>query len=95
MPFDFGEGSINTDDMTSLQCTVSKGDLPIKIFWTLNGKPVDSIRGIAMNKVNRRISTLSIDSVEALHAGNYTCIAKNKAGIATHSSILNINGTLR
>lgn len=93
VPFDFGEYEINTGDMTSLQCTVSKGDFPIKISWTHNDSPVDVIGGISTSKVNKRISTLSIDAVEAHHVGNYTCIAKNSAGITSHSAFLNVNGT--
>ncbi|KAF2905043.1 hypothetical protein ILUMI_01126, partial [Ignelater luminosus] len=91
VPFDFGEDEINTGDMTSLQCTVSKGDFPIKILWTHNGSPVNIIESISTSKVNKRISTLSIDAVEAHHVGNYTCIAENSAGIASHSAFLNVN----
>lgn len=38
------------------------------------------------------ISLLSIDSVAAHHAGQYTCIATNIAGSAIRSANLTING---
>lgn len=40
----------------------------------------------------KRGSILSIDSVSHAHAGKYTCVAKNKAGEATYSADLNVNG---
>ena len=38
------------------------------------------------------ISLLSIDSVAAHHAGQYICIATNKAGSSKRSAILTVNG---
>lgn len=94
VPFDFGSDLfINTGDMTSLQCTVSKGDFPIEISWTLGTSDVGKIEGIAVSQVNKRINTLSIESVEARHAGNYTCTARNPAGTDSFTATLNVNGT--
>lgn len=93
VPFDFGDEPINAGDMTSLTCTINKGDFPIKISWMHNGAPVDSKEDITIIRPSKRIGTLSIDSVQAHHAGEYTCVAKNKAGSATYSAILNVNGT--
>ena len=78
--------------MTSLTCTINKGDYPIKISWTHNNLPVDSKKDVSVYRTNRRIATLSIDSVQAEHAGEYSCIAKNKAGFANYSAVLNVNG---
>lgn len=94
-PFDFGDDPINAGDMTSLQCTVNKGDFPISITWTHNGIPVDPKGDITILRMSKRIETLSIESVQANHVGEYTCVAKNKAGIATYSAMLNVNGTLK
>lgn len=35
-PFDFGDEPLNTGELTGVSCIVSKGDLPIEIYWTLN-----------------------------------------------------------
>lgn len=90
--FEFGDEPINSGDMSSIFCTVHKGDFPIYIFWTLNGKPVDGYDGITVMHTSKRISQLSIDPITAEHAGEYECIAKNKAGVATHKTTLHVNG---
>lgn len=92
-PFDFSEETVNTGDMTSVFCTVTKGDFPIKIKWTLNGHEINSFEGISISQTNKRISQLAIDSVQANHAGEYICEASNFAGSAKHSAYLHINGT--
>ena len=40
----------------------------------------------------KRTSLLTIDSVMARHAGNYTCKAKNLAASVTYSTQLIVNG---
>lgn len=67
--------------------------MPLDISWNLNGNEISSGHGIVINMVNKRLSTLSIESVQAEHAGEYKCIAKNAAGKAEHSSYLKVNGT--
>lgn len=79
--------------MSSLTCTVNKGDFPIEISWFLNNVSTSTIQGITTLRTNKRISQLSIDSVQAEHAGEFTCVAKNRAGMATYSTILHVNGT--
>lgn len=92
-PFDFGEDPINSGDLTSVQCAVHKGDLPIKIKWYHNGKPVNEDLGIVISKIGKKISTLSIEDVQAQHSGNYTCAVENSAGQAQFTAELYINGT--
>lgn len=72
-------------------CLVPKGDFPIKIKWLLNKKPVIDIIGISILNTNRRSSQLSIDSVQAHHAGEYVCEATNSAGSTSYAAILNVN----
>lgn len=92
VPFDFGESAVYSGDMASVLCTVHKGDFPIEIFWTLNGRDLAQIPGVNVLRTNKRISQLSIDSVDAAHAGEYTCKAVNQAGIAEHAAYLRVNG---
>lgn len=42
---------------------------------------------------NKKVSTLSIDSVSFETAGEYICVARNRAGSTTFSAVLNVNGT--
>nr|XP_015838893.1 PREDICTED: Down syndrome cell adhesion molecule isoform X21 [Tribolium castaneum] len=90
-PFEFTDNPVNSEDMCSLLCTVSKGDFPIEITWRLNNRSIEAYQGISVLRTNKRISQLSIDSVQAEHAGEYTCLAKNPAGITHQSAILHVN----
>lgn len=79
-------------DTISIQCTISGGDLPVNVEWRLNGSPLESYLEIQTEKRGKRINNLVIDLVSAKHAGNYTCLAKNAAGVAEHTSELVVNG---
>lgn len=79
-------------ETVSITCTVSGGDLPMNIEWTLNGRPLRSILEVLTVKHGKRIVNLMIDSVSAKHAGNYSCVARNLAGVAEHSARLIVNG---
>lgn len=94
LPFDFGLESINEGDGISAQCTVTKGDYPLNIIWTLNGELINRNEGtISITRASKRSSTLTIDYVTHSHIGNYTCIASNKAGSIIFSAALAVNGT--
>ncbi|KAL7736494.1 hypothetical protein ACLKA6_019693 [Drosophila palustris] len=91
VPFDFGEESINELDMVSVSCTVNKGDLPVDIYWTKNGGRLYTNDGLLVNRNSQRLSVLSIESVRARHAGNYSCVATNNAGATRQSAMLAVN----
>lgn len=93
IPFDFGEESVNEGDGVSVQCSVSKGDYPLNIMWSLNGKSIDTSEGVLIIRASKRVSSLSIDYVLESHAGNYTCIATNRATSAAYTTVLAVNGT--
>lgn len=92
VPFDFGEESVNELDMVSASCTVNKGDLPLDIHWTRNGGRIYTNDGLVVTKTSQRMSVLSIESVRARHAGNYSCVATNNAGVTKHWTFLRVNG---
>lgn len=94
LPLDFGEQSFNFGDPISLTCSLHKGDLPINLSWLHNNVSIGYIDGILISKVGHRNSMITIDSVTDRHAGTYTCIAENKAGVASSSAVLNVNGTV-
>lgn len=92
--FAFDNEAANAGDMATVQCAVTKGDLPIDITWSLNGQAIGSDNwDIIVSRSSKRASTLTIDSVAARHAGDYTCSASNAAGFVTHSATLIVNGT--
>lgn len=92
-PFNFGDETLNAGDAVSLTCTVNKGDFPLTIYWNFNGEEMNSNNGIIISRTGQRISVLSIESVQAIHKGNYTCIARNSAGTFDHTAFLSVNGS--
>lgn len=91
-PFDFGEAPANFEDSVSVNCLVTSGDLPIDIEWLFGGEPINFSTGIAVLRGGKRTSLLTIDSVHAGHAGNYSCKARNKAASSEYSAALVVNG---
>lgn len=79
--------------MVSTSCTVNKGDLPLDIYWMRNGGRIYTNDGLVVMRNNQRLSVLSIESVRARHAGNYTCVASNSGGVTMSSAILRVNGS--
>lgn len=99
VPFTFGEEEVNFDDSVTATCSVIKGDLPIHIWWALSDSyeslaeyNITTNDGIVISKAGNKLSVLNIEAVKARHRGNYSCYARNKAGIAKHSAYLSVNG---
>lgn len=91
-PFNFAEESMSYGEFVNVQCTISGGDLPVNITWTLNNKPFEDYLEILTTKRGKRINELTIEAVSAKHAGNYSCIAENRAGRVNHTAELKVNG---
>jgi hypothetical protein len=69
----------------------------VTIWWTFSDnyeteRNLTTNYGIEILRRGQKVSMLSIEAVKARHRGNYTCHAHNKAGIATQSATLAING---
>lgn len=98
LPFNFGDEEVNLDELISATCAVSKGDQPIKIWWSLSETDPKEYRnlttndGVVITKTSQKVSVLTIEQVQARHTGNYSCFASNRAGTVQHSSYLAING---
>lgn len=100
VPFSFGEEEVNFDEAITAVCTISKGDLPIKIWWTLStnldvDRNLSSSDGVLITRNSQKISVLAIDAVKATHRGNYTCFAQNHGGKSQHSAFLYVNGDFK
>lgn len=89
---------MNLDDAVSAVCTITKGDVPIHIWWTILDdlfqveRNISTNDGLVITRTSAKSSFLSIDAVKARHRGNYTCYAKNIAGVTSSSAFLHING---
>ena len=82
------------DEGTSAQilCSVSAGDEPMTLTWSFHGNNISTDSGIMTNNFGSKASLLMISSVNHGHRGRYTCLAKNKAGTATSTAELRVNG---
>lgn len=92
LPFVFGEAPLNSGQVVTVPCAVIEGDPPLKLRWTLNGHAISPHSGISIVDLGGRGAILSIGSVQATHAGTYTCIAENLAGRHELSADLIVNG---
>ena len=94
LQFSFGDDPLNSGEMLSLSCTITKGDLPVILTWTFDDQPLLDYGHSDVTIVNnKRVSFLSIDSVAARHAGKYKCTATNGAGAHSHTAVLVVNGS--
>jgi len=83
----------NLGDIASANCVVPKGDLPLEIRWSLNSAPIiNGENGFTLVRLNKRTSSLNIDSLNAYHRGVYKSIATNEAGTSEYVVELQVNG---
>ncbi|RXS50745.1 hypothetical protein ETB91_15130 [Lacticaseibacillus rhamnosus] len=91
--FSFGDEPINSGETVSTTCAATKGDNPLEFSWFFNGQPIASLnKPEILISINKRRSTLDIEAVNAGHSGEYACTVSNRAGAASHSAVLAING---
>lgn len=91
MPFEIEE-SLFYGESVQMTCHASKGDRPMSITWTFEGQDLSTVSGIKTMKMAEQTSFLSIASITGAHSGNYTCIAKNRAGEDRYTTTLHVNG---
>lgn len=94
MPFSFGDEPFHAGQSATLQCTFTDGDLPIKIDWSFDGEPLSPLMEVSAAQLTRRVSVLTIESVDEKHVGNYSCQGSNSAGIVSYSTRLIVNGVV-
>ncbi|XP_029035538.1 Down syndrome cell adhesion molecule-like protein Dscam2 isoform X21 [Osmia bicornis bicornis] len=91
-PFSISDGPANSGDMVSATCSIMKGDFPVEIVWKFNDRTIGfNDPDVTITRINKHMSALSIESVAARHAGEYTCVATNRAGNVSHSTTLAVN----
>lgn len=95
LPFVFDSGLVS-GDRVGVACIVSKGDPPIMIKWTKDGRPLRqlSLPGLSVMSNSAFSSTLMVDNLKSKHSGNYTCKATNTWAESKHTAELRVNGTI-
>ena len=92
-PIKFGKEIFDEGSSAQILCSVSAGDEPLTITWSFHGNDISSdSSGIVTSNFGSKTSFLMINSVNQGHRGLYTCLAKNKAGSATSTAELKVNG---
>lgn len=79
-----------------MSCLVSRGDPPISIQWFKDGHSLTqataAAQDIVLQDIDEYASFLAIASLNVHHAGNYTCLASNKAAQDSKTARLTVNG---
>ena len=76
---------------TQVTCSISSGDLPIKVSWTKDGRPIATNLNVEM-QTGEFHSLLIFKKLRGEHSGVYTCTARNLAKAASHSTTLLVQG---
>ena len=92
LPLSFGREVMDEGSFAQLSCIVTKGDEPITISWTFHGSEITSDLGIITTPIGTRGSMLIISKVGYSNNGEYTCSAKNNAGLKSETVNLKVNG---
>lgn len=90
-PFSFSAHGFNSGSSAKTMCTVTSGDSPIDLYWMKDGRKLDAS---IIRRIDEYSSIVSIRLVTISDAGNYTCVAKNGAGMAQFTSPLVVKGGL-
>lgn len=85
---------VEEGDRLSIMCTVSRGDPPLYKKWLKDGSDLPHDLGISVTDT-QDFSVLHITSVQSVHQGTYTCIAKNSAGQANATTTVNVKSKLK
>lgn len=100
-PFVFGEEEFNLDDLVTAVCSITKGDLPLKIWWTFKSDDEHEFAynlttgdGIMITRPSSKISMIAIEALKPRHRGTFSCFCENRAGLTNHSTYLSINGSI-
>ncbi|KAJ8673981.1 hypothetical protein QAD02_005243 [Eretmocerus hayati] len=79
---------LHLGERTTLTCAVSRGDVPLTIFWLKDGRTMGPSERVQVTSVDQFNSILMIDSLSPDHNGNYSCVARNLAAEVSHTQSL-------
>jgi Immunoglobulin domain len=91
--FNTDEEPLYYEESFQLFCSVIHGDSPFAFQWLFQNKTVEHFYDVKVENGKKK-SGLTIDSVSAKHAGEYTCKVTNEAGFTAISTTLVVKGWL-
>ncbi|XP_076334946.1 cell adhesion molecule Dscam1-like isoform X7 [Tachypleus tridentatus] len=86
-PFYFPE-KIEIGNQIGVYCGLLKGTPPVQFSWLKNGRHLSSEDGKLEFLNENDFSQLKIKTLDGSDIGNYTCVARNNAGISSYSAEL-------
>ena len=93
-PFN-ADQDLHLGERTTLTCAVSRGDLPLTIFWLKDGRTMGPSERVTVTSVDQFTSILMIEALTQDHNGNYSCVARNAAAEISHTQRLVVHGNPR
>ncbi|GFX61413.1 titin [Trichonephila clavipes] len=91
-PFNFS-GDLSEGLRIMVMCSIMDGEGPFDFRWFKDGEPLLSEKGhFSIESINDFISILTIERLNALSNGNYTCRVTNSAGSDEKSDVLTMKG---
>ncbi|XP_023316145.1 Down syndrome cell adhesion molecule-like protein Dscam2 [Trichogramma pretiosum] len=82
---------LHLGERTTLTCSVSRGDLPLTIFWLKDGRSMGPSERVTVTSVDQFNSILMIEALTQDHNGNYSCVARNAAAEVSHTQRLMVH----
>jgi Immunoglobulin I-set domain len=89
--FSIDEEPLFYEESFLLTCSVIHGDSPFTFQWLFQNQTIENFYDMKVESTKKK-SLLSIDSVNAKHAGEYTCKVLNSAGFSTITTSLVVKG---
>lgn len=83
--------TVKPGSRVSAVCSTTSGGSQVTLSWLKDGKDIGNTRNVVVD-TKRVLSNILIEPVEISNAGNYTCIAKNRAGFDSFTAFLDVQG---
>ncbi|XP_040359843.2 Down syndrome cell adhesion molecule-like protein 1 [Ixodes scapularis] len=87
-PFSFPP-TVKPGSRVLVACTTTSGGSQVTLSWLKDGKDIGSAKNVFV-ETKRGASMIIVEPVEISNAGNYTCIAKNRAGFDSFTATLDV-----
>lgn len=94
-PFTFNQQGMNGGGSMKIFCTVISGDPPFQMSWVKDNGSLESTSKLRRSqRLDDTTLMLTFSHLSLEDAGNYSCLVSSPAGNTSHSSTLQVKGTL-